>query len=32
MKVRCYLSYEKWADIGTKKELDKIKFEFNKDV
>ena len=31
MKVRCYLSYEKWADIGTK-ELDKIKFEFNKDV
>jgi dTDP-glucose pyrophosphorylase len=32
MKVRCYLSYEKWSDIGSKKELDKIKFEFGSDV
>lgn len=31
-KIRCYLSYEKWADIGSKKELDKIKFEFGENV
>lgn len=31
-KVSCYLSYEKWADIGSKKELDKIKFEFGGNV
>jgi dTDP-glucose pyrophosphorylase len=30
--VNCYLSYEKWTDIGTKKELDKLKIEFGKNV
>ena len=26
------LIHEKWADIGSKKELDKIKFEFGENV